>query len=194
MNDRRFASLLPSLVAAGQLVAIAATLVGSLGYQFILGELPCPLCVAQRLAFLLACVGPVGILRSNAAGQRSGADQARGFAMTIFASLVGAAASIRQILLHIIPPDAGYGPPVMGIHLYSWALVVFACLIASSAVGLLGLCENPAPLPRPAINGLTLSVVGIAVIIALATFAMEGFAFLLPADPARYELFHLLVR
>ncbi len=33
MNDRRFASLLPSLVAAGQLMAIAATLFGSLGYD-----------------------------------------------------------------------------------------------------------------------------------------------------------------
>ncbi len=187
-------SILPSLVAAGQLLVIAATLIGSLGYQFVLGELPCPLCVVQRLAFLLACVGPVGILRSNAAGQCSGANQARGLAMTIFASLVGAAASIRQILLHIVPPDAGYGPPVLGIHLYSWALVVFACLIASCAVGLLGLCENPAPLPRSAINGLTGWVVGIAVIIALATFAMEGFAFLLPADPARYELLHFFVR
>ncbi len=31
--------------------------------------------------------------------------------MTILASLVGSAASIRQILLHIVPPDLGYGPP-----------------------------------------------------------------------------------
>ena len=49
--------------------------------------------------------------------------------MTILASLVGSAASIRQILLHIVPPDPGYGPPILGVHLYSWALV-FACLIA----------------------------------------------------------------
>ncbi len=194
MNDGRFASRLPNLVAAGQLLAVAATLLGSLGYQFVLGELPCPLCVIQRLAFLLACVGPLGILGANAAGRCSGGEQARGFAMTIFASLAGAAASIRQILLHIVPPDAGYGPPVLGLHLYSWALIVFACLIASSAIGLLSLRENPSPLPRLVINALTGSVVGIAVIIALATFAMEGFAFLLPPDPVRYELFHLLGR
>jgi disulfide bond formation protein DsbB len=56
-------------VAAGQLVAICGVLIGSLTYQFTLAELPYLLCVIQRLAFLLACVGPVGILLGLAEGR-----------------------------------------------------------------------------------------------------------------------------
>jgi Disulfide bond formation protein DsbB len=107
------------LVAAGQLVAVCVVLLGSLTYQFVLGELTCPLCVIQRMAFLLACVGPIGILLRAAEGRSDGAPEARGFGMTILASLVGAAASIRQILLHIVPRDPGYGPPV------SWVTSLF---------------------------------------------------------------------
>lgn len=117
------------LVAAGQLFVVCGVLVGSLTYQFALGELPCPLCVIQRLAFLLACGGPIGVLLRPAEGRSDWGQQARGFGMTILAALVGSAASIRQILLHIVPPDLGYGPPVPGLHLYSWALVVFGCLM-----------------------------------------------------------------
>jgi disulfide bond formation protein DsbB len=89
-------------VAGGQLVAVCGVLAGSLTYQFVLGELPCPLCVVQRMAFLLACVGPTGILLGAAEGRSDRALQGRAFGMTILASLVGAAASIRQISLHIV--------------------------------------------------------------------------------------------
>jgi hypothetical protein len=53
---RYFAGHWTNLVAVGQLVAVCGVLLGSLTYQFVLGELPCPLCVIQRMAFLLACV------------------------------------------------------------------------------------------------------------------------------------------
>jgi disulfide bond formation protein DsbB len=183
----RLFSLWPRLVAAGQILAVCGVLSGSLAYQFRLSELPCPLCVLQRFSFLLACVGPLGILR-NVALRGGIASQARGFALCIFASLIGAAASVRQILLHIVPPDAGYGPPVLGLHLYTWALVVFCCLILSSALGLLGLSDKARALPRLVTNGISALIVIIGAVIALATFAMQGFNFFLPADPQHYEL------
>lgn len=179
----------PFLAAAAMILAVCGVLLGSLSYQFVLGELPCPLCVVQRLCFLLACVGPLGILLDDPSRAHAPERQARGFALCIFAALLGAAASTRQILLHIVPPDAGYGPPVLGMHLYTWALVVFLCLIFGSAVGMLGIRENLSPLPRPFRIGISALVATIAVVIALATFAMEGFAILLPDDPQRYELF-----
>ena len=191
---RYFAGHWTNLVAAGQLVAVCGVLLGSLTYQFVLGELPCPLCVIQRMAFLLACVGPIGILLRAAEGRSDGGFLARGFGMTILASLVGAAASIRQILLHIVPPDPGYGPPVLGLHLYSWALVVFGCLIASSAIGLIALQDYPDAPPRVPAYLLCGLVVAIGITIALATFFMQGFNPLLPPDPARYELLHTFER
>src|SRR6202030_1496508 len=121
-------------------------------------------------------------LRSAGASDGGIAGQVRGFAWCIFASFVGAAVSIRQILLHIVPPDAGYGPPVLGLHLYTWAFIVFCCLILSSASGLLGLSDKARPLPRMVTTGIGFLVIVIASAIALATFAMEGFNILLPAN------------
>src|ERR1700722_17086933 len=184
----RLYSLWPCLVAGGQIFAVCGVLSGSLAYQFRLGELPCPLCVLQRFSFLLACVGSLGILR-NVALPGGVARQVRGFALCIFASLIGATVSIRQILLHIVPPDAGYGPPVLGLHLYTWALVVFCCLILSSALGLLGLSDEARALPRLVTNGIGTLVIVMGALIAVATFAMQGFNIFLPPDPQSYELF-----
>jgi disulfide bond formation protein DsbB len=184
----RLYSRWPCLVAAGQILAVCGVLSGSLAYQFRLGELPCPLCVLQRFSFLLACVGSIGILR-NADLPGQVARQARGFALCIFASLIGAAASIRQILLHIVLPDSGYGPPVLGLHLYTWALIVFFSLILSSVFGLLGLNDKTCALPRSVTNGVGALVIVIGALIAVATFAMQGFNMFLPADPQSYELF-----
>jgi disulfide bond formation protein DsbB len=183
----RLYGLWPCLVAAGQILAVCIVLSGSLAYQFRLGELPCPLCVLQRFSFLLACVGSLGVLR-NPAPLGSIPGQAKGFALCIFASLIGTAVSVRQILLHIVPPDSGYGPPVFGLHLYTWALVVFCCLVLSSALGLLGLSDKPNALPPVLTNGISALIVVIGAAIAVATFAMQGFNILLPANPENYEL------
>lgn len=152
-------------IATCQVAVVCVTLLGSLTYQFALHDLPCPLCVVQRLAFLLACVGPIGIICARLPHERTPEFQARGFALCILASIVGVAASGRQILLHIVPPDAGYGPPVLGLHLYSWALIVFLCLIASSAVGLLWVNEKALQLPA-ATKVAALLAVGLGIAIA----------------------------
>lgn len=186
---RSLLSLWPSLVAAGQILVVCGVLLGSLSYQFIIGELPCPLCVIQRLSFLLACIGPLGILRKAGTPAGNAGFRARGFAICIIASVLGMLVSDRQILLHIMPGDAGYGPPVMGLHLYTWASVVFTCLILSSAVGLLGGQEESAPLPRMVTNGICGLIIAIATVIALATFAMQGFHWFLPESPSHYLLF-----
>jgi hypothetical protein len=110
------------------------------------------------------------------------------FALCIFAAFIGAAVSVRQILLHIVPPDLGYGPPVLGLHLYTWALLVFCCLILSSALGLLGLSDNARALPGVVTNGISALVIVIGAVIAVATFAMEGFNTFLPPNPESYEL------
>ena len=175
------------MVAAGQILAVCGVLSGSLAYQFRLGELPCPLCVLQRFSFLLACVGSLGILR-NVGPRGRVACQARGFALCIVASFIGLAVSVRQILLHIVPPDSGYGPPVLGLHLYTWALVVFCCLILSSAFGLIGLSDRARALPRVMTNGICGLIIVIGAVVAVATFAMQGFNIFLPADPQYYEL------
>jgi phosphoglycerol transferase MdoB-like AlkP superfamily enzyme len=45
--------------------------------------------------------------------------------------------STRQILLHILPGDAGYGSALLGYHYYTWALIGFVAAIILLAAILL---------------------------------------------------------
>ena len=90
-------------------------------WQFVYDELPCPLCLLQRVAFMLAGVGLLLNLRLGPSPMH--------YAMTIAASLGGMVASGRQVLLHIAPGDAGYGTPFLGLHFYTWAFIAFGALI-----------------------------------------------------------------
>ena len=47
----------------------------------------------------------------------------------MFAAAAGAAFAARQILLHILPGDPGYGSALFGYHYYAWALIGFAAAI-----------------------------------------------------------------
>ena len=44
---------------------------------------------------------------------------------------------MRQILLHIMPGDPGYGSALLGYHYYTWAFFGFAVAIVATAVMLL---------------------------------------------------------
>jgi disulfide bond formation protein DsbB len=112
------------------LFALIGVLAGSLHLQFGVGEQPCPLCLIQRSAMIGLAIGPTMNLLWGI--------RARHYALSILAACVGAAASTRQILLHIYSPgDPGYGPAFAGLHLYTWALVTFVVAIVGCAVLLL---------------------------------------------------------
>lgn len=112
------------------LFALIGVLAGSLHLQFGIGEQPCPLCLVQRSAMIGLAIGP---LMNLLWGMKPAH-----YALSILAAMVGGAASTRQILLHIATPgDPGYGPAVMGLHLYTWAFITFAIAIVGCAVLLL---------------------------------------------------------
>ncbi len=102
---------------------------GAFFFQFGLGEEPCPLCLLQRMAML----GMVfGISLNTWYGFKK-----EHFSVVIVSALVGVTFSIRQVLLHIAPvvgEPTGYGTAVLGMHLYTWATLVFAASILSSAI------------------------------------------------------------
>jgi hypothetical protein len=58
------------------------------------------------------------LLRAYTAGLTSRA-AAVGQGMAVAAAVLGAVAAGRQILLHILPSDQGFGSPVFGLHLYT---------------------------------------------------------------------------
>lgn len=168
------------------LLGVLVVLTGSLLLQFGVGEQPCPLCLVQRSGMIGLAVGPVMNLLWGL--------RAQFYALSILAALVGGAGSVRQILLHIATPgDPGYGPQVLGFHLYTWADITFVAAIALIAVILLfrepleahdrGLLAEGASRMRAIAIGTMLWVAAYAVIIAVSVIPECGVG-MCPDDPA----------
>ncbi|WP_210496448.1 disulfide bond formation protein B [Microvirga antarctica] len=111
------------------LYAIAAILFAAFVFQIVLSELPCPLCLLQRVAFAALAVGPALNVRFGPRPSH--------YAVSLVAALAGAGVSGRQILLHVLPGDAGYGSAILGYHYYTWAFVIFVIAIVLIALVLL---------------------------------------------------------
>jgi len=113
------------------LIALSFPLIGALVDQLILGEYPCPLCLLQRMAMFLVATGILMNLRFGIRQLHYG--------VSILGALLGASISLRQILLHIVPvagESSGYGPAVLGMHLYTWAFVIFCAAILAIALAM----------------------------------------------------------
>ncbi|MFI5000849.1 MAG: disulfide bond formation protein B [Reyranellales bacterium] len=106
-------------------LGIASVLLIGFGLQFGLNELPCPLCMLQRVAFVLCGFGFILNLRFGS--------QPLHYGLTLLGALFGLAASGRQVLLHIVPGTGAYGSPILGLHFYSWALVLFIAVVLGTA-------------------------------------------------------------
>jgi disulfide bond formation protein DsbB len=168
---------------ATALYAIAAVLLAAFYFQFALSELPCPLCLLQRVAFTALAVGPILTLRH---GPRPGH-----YGMIIIAGLLGAAIASRQVLLHIMPGDAGYGSALIGYHFYTWAFLCFVAAIAASAAMLLFPGQFAEVIQRPGL--LELAAVWLIFAVTLANGASAllecGFTWC-PDTPVHYELLY----
>ena len=118
-----------SLVRLGNTLGtagIALVLLAAFAAQFVLHELPCPLCQLQRLAFAMCGFCFLLNLRFGSQPLHYGA--------ALFAALFGAMAAGRQILLHIAPGTGSYGSPLLGLHYYTWSFLLFVAVIAAVAV------------------------------------------------------------
>ena len=111
------------------LYAIALVLTVAFAAQILLHELPCPLCLLQRVPFALLAIGPILNVRFGPRPSH--------YALSLLSAVAGAVVSTRQILLHILPADAGYGSALLGYHYYTWALIGFVTAIVLLGVVLL---------------------------------------------------------
>lgn len=165
------------------LYAISVVLLEAFFYQFARHELPCPLCMLQRVAFTALAVGPILTIRYGPRPSHYG--------LTIIAALAGAGIACRQILLHIEPGNVGFGSPVLGLHFYTWAFIFFVfAIIACAAVLLFN--EQFAQPDNPRDLGLfervaVWLVIAIAFVNAASALVECGFAFC-PGGPVDYEL------
>jgi disulfide bond formation protein DsbB len=116
------------LNAAG-LLAVSVVLLFAFADQLFLKDLPCPLCILQRAAFVVAGFGLALNLRFG--------PRASHYALVLIGALAGAVVASRQILIHIAPGTGTYGHALLGLHFYSWAFVIFVVMVLGTAVMLL---------------------------------------------------------
>lgn len=128
------------------MMAMIGVLLGAFVYQFSYRELPCTLCLLQRLAML-------GVAFGAAMNVSLGPDP-RHYGVCLVSAVFGAGISVRQTMLHINPffdtktgrpttdvaANAPFGEPVFGFHLYVWGIVLFATVIL--AVGVIQLFRS----------------------------------------------------
>jgi len=167
------------------LYAICVVSLEAFFFQLTQQELPCPLCLLQRVAFTGLAVGPILTLRYGPKPSHYG--------VTIIAALAGAGIAARQILLHIEPGDPGFGSAVLGYHFYTWAFIFFVVAIAACAAVLLfneqfSGQDQPPPLGLFEHAAVWL-VIGITLLNAASALVECGFDFC-PANPVDYELLH----
>lgn len=105
---------------------ICGVLLAGYSVQFFKHELPCPLCLLQRLSMIGVAMGPLLNLRFGMYPAH--------YAISILSALFGGFISLRQISLHVCPGSPSFGEPVFGLELYTWALIVFACSIFVAAI------------------------------------------------------------
>ncbi len=162
--------------------------------QFGEGEFPCPLCMLQRYGMFLSTLGALFVIMQARRGTLTASRYSQGLGMGIVGAMAGASVSLRQISLHIKAGDPGYGAPVLGLHMYTWAFITFVIVMLYCGVMLMLMpksipqapaAKTPAYLVSTIIVGIFIAVVAANVV---AIIVLEGFAGVLPDDPSSYNL------
>ncbi len=186
------------------MLAVCGILLGAFAVQFLARELPCPLCLVQRLAIL--GVG-LGAMLNVIYGARP-----RYYGVALLSAIFGGVVAGRHILLHIAPDDPGYGSAFLGLHLYTWSFLAFvgtgvvlsAMLFLDSQFAATTLQALPAISQMPSVADAPSCCVGPARLSVFARLAVTLFiavaaanfvcVFLLcglgpcPGNPTHYEL------
>lgn len=125
-------------------LVLAGIQAAALGMQFVGGEVPCPLCLLQRVAMFGVSFGIVRDFRNGAASRNTG--------LSMIFALFLLVVSVRQVLLDIYPrPGHEYiGSAVFGLHMPVWSVLIAAALLLGFALklALLGGDDNLAPLKK----------------------------------------------
>jgi disulfide bond formation protein DsbB len=176
---------LTRLLNALGLIAVDTVLALAFVDQLWFRDLPCPLCILQRAGFIAA---GFGLVLNLMFGPRPSH-----YAVMILGAVVGAAMSMRQILLHIVPGTGAYGNAIFDLHLYTWAFIAFVLMIVGGAVLLLFDRQFGKPEPwsqRLSVLPLTAVVVFAAITVGniVSTLLICGMGFC-PDNPTQYILF-----
>ena len=185
MREVRLSPELARVLNFVGMVGMLCVALGAYVYQFSQEELPCTLCLLQRVAM-------VGVAFGAALNLTFG-PRPRYYGVCLLSAVFGLVISFRQTMLHVNPyydktadeptlsatANPPFGQEVLGLHLYVWGLVIFSITVLAVGVVLLfrGQFEVPAAEPAWLTKLATVGVVILLVVAAaetLTTFAECG--------------------
>ncbi len=129
-TDNRLPATLNDLFQLAMMLAIAAILTTAMVLQYYGGEIPCPLCLLQRVAMFGVCFGIILHFRHGYSARHDG--------IGMLFALVLLIISVRQTLLDIAPrPGHSYiGSAVLGLHMPVWSVIIAAAILFAFAIKL----------------------------------------------------------
>lgn len=108
------------------IIGVLVVLLLALFFQVVLNELPCPLCLLQRVGF-------TGIILGFLLNLRFGLRSSH-YAISIISAVFTSVVALRQISLHVVPGTGSYGGSILGLHLYSWSFLLSILIIVVTAI------------------------------------------------------------
>jgi len=111
-------------------VIVSAVLTAAMVMQFVFAEIPCPLCLLQRVAMFGCCFGLFHQLRTQ--------ESERGTGVALLFALLLLVIAARQTLLDVVPrPGHAYiGSAVFGVHMPVWSVAIGVSLLLALALRL----------------------------------------------------------
>lgn len=122
--------MLDRLVLVLLTMIVSAILTAAMVMQFAFGEIPCPLCLLQRVAMFGCCFGLLHQLRAR--------DSERGGGVALLFALLLLVIAARQSLLDVVPrPGHAYiGTAVFGLHMPVWSVLIGVALLLALSLRL----------------------------------------------------------
>ncbi len=160
----RLPAALNDLFLFAMMLTMAAILTMAMVLQYDGSEIPCPLCLLQRVAMFGVCFGIILHFRHGYSMRHDG------FGM-LFALLL-LVISVRQTLLDIYPrPGHDYiGSAIFGLHMPVWSVIIAAAVLLAFAIkfavlgGEYSRDLQPSPMLGRLAQGLSLYVIVIGLI------------------------------
>src|SRR3990167_2786828 len=109
-----------------ELIALIIVFFATFSFQFIWLELPCPLCLLQRIGTLAICIGFLLNLRFGLRPSHYG--------LILLSALFTALVALRQIALHVVPGTGSYGPAIFGLHMFTCSFIISMLVIIGTVI------------------------------------------------------------
>lgn len=104
-----------------EVVGIIFVLLAASIFQFFFHELPCPLCLLQRIGFFGIAFGFLLNLRFGLRPSH--------YSIVLLSAIFTSFTALRHIALHIVPGTGFYGSALFGFHLYTWSFIIAMIVI-----------------------------------------------------------------